>query len=954
MRTVMNGWILLGIFLLLPGRAGAQDAAFGDLVEKLRDRWDKVDENADWLLMKLGPEPGPAAARLQAFVQDLRHFMPFNVRIAGAVALKRIDAAALEKTLQSPVGMARIAAARALLGGYGFGRIATVKKEVFLRAGLPADAGTSDFLMGLRSKEMRQRSVAAAALRLYRPELHPEDQKERAQALIHALKDRAPAVRWGAAMGLFRLDHRWQDKAYRATVLQALCRVLEDPTPRVRIAAAESINTYFQRPVRKEMLAALKKGLRDENEAAAAQCIRALLTFAEGADLEDVAPTFLALLRTGTSPVLRNQAAMGIGVARAAGEEYVQALIRATRDGHPYVRWGAILALGRLGPKARPALPHLIEMFQKGDRHTRSHVVQWLDSISPDDARAFQTVCRALKDSSADVRFRAWSSLAFGRWTRLAETVPYLIPALKDSNASVRGNAGRLVARLGPAARDTAQALVPLLTDSHRYIQNIARKALLAIGKDAAPRLREALKEAGPARITAVTDVLAHLHGLTCDPYLPLLAAGDREVRLAAVAAVMQLGPEAAAAAPILVDLLQKESEADRPLVAMTLARIGKASLAPIEKALSEPHAPHRTWLAWAAARTAFYSGPDAAGARPMLLKLLEDEREPIQWLALQGLMDTRPEAAELMEWAGRCSDATGTRKQSGKEKQDLLKRLEEPPGVLHLRWIACLAHQGKAAIPRLSEALDHWNPRTRRMAAWALAAMRTDDKAFLLKVIQDAYGLKVLTVEKAGAALPDFERWGRADAVEEKDFRRALPRLLDALSRYRSATVQGALRRVYLVERLLVFRVRYGGTSSRNAVYLAAGDLPGGFLEQAFHHEFSSVLMRCQGIGEERWAACNPKSFKYGYGGHHAIMNARTGSYTPDLFKQGFFTAYACADLENDVNVFSETAMALPFWANAVIDQHPRLAAKRKIWMHFRHCIDPSMREEREAPTSR
>jgi hypothetical protein len=108
-------------------------------------------------------------------------------------------------------------------------------------------------------------------------------------------------------------------------------------------------------------------------------------------------------------------------------------------------------------------------------------------------------------------------------------------------------------------------------------------------------------------------------------------------------------------------------------------------------------------------------------------------------------------------------------------------------------------------------------------------------------------------------------------------------------------------------------FGVSYGGTNSNNVVYLSNRRVKEGYtdewLEQTFHHEFSSILWRNFKFlfDEKSWLA-NNDSIHYGKSGKDAIKTGKDSKHFDfELNKRGVLAEYSMASLEEDVNVFAE-----------------------------------------------
>src|SRR5688572_5941496 len=176
------------------------------------------------------------------------------------------------------------------------------------------------------------------------------------------------------------------------------------------------------------------------------------------------------------------------------------------------------------------------------------------------------------------------------------------------------------------------------------------------------------------------------------------------------------------------------------------------------------------------------------------------------------------------------------------------------------------------------------------------------------------------------------------------------------ALKKYPAAMLQENLKAVYFLKRMKFFNVGYGGTNSNDAIYLTNDGLSMGYsddyIEQTFHHEFSSILLRnfASSLDTVAWKSANIRGFDYNdpENGVGAIRNNQS-SQQPDtlLAKKGFLTQYALSSLENDVNTLTQNLFlpAEEFWIFA--DRYPGIRKKIVLLISFYHSINPIFTEQ-------
>ena len=184
-----------------------------------------------------------------------------------------------------------------------------------------------------------------------------------------------------------------------------------------------------------------------------------------------------------------------------------------------------------------------------------------------DSARkALPVLLEALQDADEGVRYDAARVLGGLLRSGDKEAVAPLGQALRDQSLRVRGQVVQLLGRLGPAAEET----VPVLVESLKQ-KSLRPSVIVVLGrigpgaKDAVPALIEALREEGPTADIEERIEISPGFGK---------AAVHESVRLRAVIALGQIGPEARDALPALIDAYGAENEVFRHHVAEAIRAI--------------------------------------------------------------------------------------------------------------------------------------------------------------------------------------------------------------------------------------------------------------------------------------------------------------------------------------------------------------------------------------------
>jgi HEAT repeat protein len=81
----------------------------------------------------------------------------------------------------------------------------------------------------------------------------------------------------------------------------------------------------------------------------------------------------------------------------------VESLTESLKGGSPDDRYQAARALGRLGPKARSAVPALVEAMQDPEKTVRIGAIYGLADIGPEAADALPSLRQALRDRDNEI-----------------------------------------------------------------------------------------------------------------------------------------------------------------------------------------------------------------------------------------------------------------------------------------------------------------------------------------------------------------------------------------------------------------------------------------------------------------------------------------------------------------------------------------------------------------------
>jgi len=179
---------------------------------------------------------------------------------------------------------------------------------------------------------------------------------------------------------------------------------------------------------------------------------------------------------------------------------------------------------------------------------------------------------------------------------------------------------------------------------------------------------------------------------------------------------------------------------------------------------------------------------------------------------------------------------------------------------------------------------------------------------------------------------------------------KRSIAVLFATLDKYPLHIIQEHLIEIYLFGVLEFFNQGYAGTYSDNTLYMSNGGVDegftDGFIEQTFHHEFSSILWYAHPdlLDTIAWKKLN--KIDYGDGGIQALIDDND-SQTFDTYynDRGFLFQYASSDLENDINSFAENLFAPTLEFRNALKKHPVLRKKMALLIAFYTALDPSLK---------
>ena len=250
--------------------------------------------------------------------------------------------------------------------------------------------------------------------------------------------------------------------------------------------------------------------------------------------------------------------------------------------------------------------------------------------------------------------------------------------------------------------------------------------------------------------VTCVLFICTSGYSDRIESHIEDLKVEDRQVRVHAVRALGQIGPDAKVAVPHLIEALKDEDRQVRGFAAYALGRIGTAAIPHLIEALKDENENVRSDAASALGRI----GPDDERVIPNLIEALKDEDRQVRGFAASALGQIGTAAVpNLIEALKDENENVRTSAASalgniGPDDERVIPNLIEAlkDEDRQVRWTSAAAlgrigPDAKAAVPSLIEALKDENENVRTNAAGALGGIGT-----------------ALQREKDTTAIPDLE----------------------------------------------------------------------------------------------------------------------------------------------------------------------------------------------------
>ncbi len=184
-----------------------------------------------------------------------------------------------------------------------------------------------------------------------------------------------------------------------------------------------------------------------------------------------------------------------------------------------------------------------------------------------------------------------------------------------------------------------------------------------------------------------------------------------------------------------------------------------------------------------------------------------------------------------------------------------------------------------------------------------------------------------------------------QGEPIMQAEINRTKTIMARALAKYPNIILRSELKAIYFLKHMTMYDLGFGGTNSTDAVYLTNNGPDAGYtdlyVEQTFHHEFSSILFRNHPsyLDTIAWKAANITGFDYNdpEEGIGAIRkNESSQDLDTALCAAGFLTQYAYSGIENDINTIAQNLFrpSPGFWN--IVNSYPRIKEKVRLLVQF------------------
>lgn len=504
-------------------------------------------------------------------------------------------------------------------------------------------------------------------------------------ALIKSLSQEDVELQRRAARSLARFGSQAQ------AAIPELRKMLDAPVPKVRAYAAYALGEIGD--ARPETVSRLIEMIADEDAVVRRTALEALLEL--DTDPEQTFPALAHVLETADPqlilPVLSELADAGKGalpqLKRALG----------TEQG---AYWAALIA-SEMGKDAAPVVPELTAALKHPDEATRMHVLIALGEIGPEAKPARDEVVEVLRTSTVPaLQYSAAFALAAMEDPQATEA---LQKVAEGDDAFLSLMAYYAVAKLNPEDKEKAKTAATFLAESMKN-ENINIRAAAARGlanlniapEILEPILGEALKSADPLVVAHMEDAIVRM-GPQAVPEVGQMLQ-NKEMRWSALAIIRRWGEAAPEITKPLQEALKAEDDPNfQAEVLLALGAVGSKAAGALEEIRPFLKSDSRE-LKLNAVYALGKIGPGALSAQEEVTALLASDDAFTRFAAAWALAHISPEDKDVAARAVPVLTETVANAGEGFASHEAAKAL------------AMFGERAKSSIPQLREAAADGN----------------------------------------------------------------------------------------------------------------------------------------------------------------------------------------------------------------------------------------------------
>jgi len=215
---------------------------------------------------------------------------------------------------------------------------------------------------------------------------------------------------------------------------------------------------------------------------------------------------------------------------------------------------------------------------------------------------------------------------------------------------------------------------------------------------------------------------------------------------------------------------------------------------------------------------------------------------------------------------------------------------------------------------------------------------------------IQIIYNVGSDFLTKEAQQPPKNGKAPQIECFEIARFARLLPQILQ---QYPMKLISTNISAIKLTKQLVFYGVKYGASYTGDVIYLSNNGYGNGFtdfyIQQSFHHEFSSLLMRNYNFPVQKWLDANKPGFQYTIDFESVIASIDEDT---DLggeiqyYQNGVIAKYSYTTYENDFNLFAQMVFNEPERLKELVKKYPIIKKKYLIVKEFYLSISPFFAE--------